>query len=1158
MSALIAALEGDTLPATGDGAVGSRLQGAADSTSTLLNKVGSLGEGTVFDRMPHYPPGLRGLLTQGLDQFGFLNRAMGRGDAAAPEAEAINNVWRQKGRALQEDLKGYLREAQTALGESKVAARLRGAVDDLSNGKVQMNRITREEFFGEAVAHMRAKMTNNVMAEQEIKQRLSINGRTPEQVDKLYSSVIKAAEASTRHMDNMFKQAVDKGLVDPKILQQDYGLPVMFVRGEIMRNRSKFENIVMRLLEKQPQEEWLRESGWVRDKVDAVGTTPAVEARTLEDIQADPVLWNQALREWNGELEHNLREQAATAWTAAELKLERAINEVDALTEGLKLHESDKKVKTVLAAKTRARAMEANWQARNLGYAKGRAEAAEARLQSLGKEYPDLLDLGEYAARKFEETGPAVDEALEGAMAAKKTKAEADGLVDFLREERSGPKDPESGKRPGKMVPGSPEYLEAMAKIDEALMARKVANAQLAEAEAALSAAATKQRNAVQFRESVVKEVDQYRRDKHAADTNEGIVEMLDIQRSRLDELHAKVAEARRAQVEGIQVWKEARKGLSIGRKELRQAKSQFRKTGRAFDAASKRTPKAEYAEKLARSLSGLDHYPSGMLLDEAPEIGRLKERRFKWNEELMAEAQREGMVESDLSYMMDRYTRDMGGRLALHDAFGGQSYSTLAAKADEELRQWVESVPKDHPERGARETMHEKGLKDFKYMWDRNAGKGTVEPTDMASFAVKTLMNGAYIRIAGGIWKAAIQDVATAIFTNPRFVSQVLTNARAYSKLLKEIDARVLNDADGRLEGLRQIKVLMASMENASHTGVSQRAIGRGSALDQFGVGDGITRKMTRELEVGMQNVGDKVTWATGLNLVSDFTRRTAAFAHIADVAKFSKTPWDSLSHSRRAQLASMNIGGPEYAKIAEQMRKHSKKISGLVDPGIDQWDDPRMVEVFENFIVKAQNRSAYTESMGAVPVGLHDGSIYYKALGQFQSHAYMSLRFFLQAAVQRGAVTGDYYSGMAAFATSIALGTAMSMLRAYENGKLDEKLDSWTENPSTLAREMVDRSGILGAASPYFDMATKTGLGAHINNMLGTKFFDPGTKFSQNSAVASALGPAFGEAQNIYTAISNTVNGDFDKAGQKLLRLLPFNQQIRFLQEVDNSLNQ
>lgn len=1157
--ARLAAQDADSLPAKGTGIIGGSFQSVVDAGASLANKIGSLGNGTVFDRMPHYPAYLRGLLTQGLDQFGFLNRAMARGDAAAPEAEAINNVWRQKGRGLQEELKGFLREAQTALGESKLAARMRGAVDDLTNGKVQMNRITREEFFAEAVAHMRAKATNNVNAEAEIKQRLSLPGRSPEQVDVIYSKVLKAAEASTKHMDTMIRQGVDKGMVDPKILEQDYGLPIMFVRGEIMRNRSKFENIVMRLLEKQPQEEWLKDSGWVREKVEADAATgrAAVEARTWDDIQVDPTLYNQVLREWNGELEHNLREQAAAAWTDAETRMARSLDEVDAMTQGLKLATNEKKVKTVLAAKTRAREMEAGWQARNLGYAKGRADRAEARLLQLGRDYPDLLDLGEYATRRFEATGPEIDEALEAGMAAKARKTEADGLVDFLRDERSGPKDPVTGKRPGAMMPGSPEYVAAMAKIDEALQARTVANAQLAEAEAALTVAASKQRNAARFRDSVIKEVEQFRKDKHATDTNEGIVEMLEIQRQRLDELHAKVSEARRAQQDAIQVWKETRTGLGIGRKELRKAKAQFRKTGRLVEKLGKRTPKAEYAEKLARSLSGLDHYPGGMLMDEAPEIGRLKERRFKWNEELLREAQESGMVESDLSYMMDRYTRDMGGRLALHDAYGGQTYSTLAAKVDEDLRKWVEQVPEGHPERSARTAMHEKGLNDFKYMWDRNAGRMAVEPTDMASFAVKTLMNGAYIRIAGGIWKAAVQDVGTAIFSNPRFVTQVLTNGRAYGKLLKEIEERTLNDADGRLEGLRQLKVLMASMENAAHTGVSQRAIGRGSALDQFGIGDGITRTMTRELEVGMQNVGDKVTWATGLNLISDFVRRTAAFAHIADMAAFSKKPWGDLSKSRKAQLASMNIGEVEHRRLGELMKKHGRKHGDLFEPGVDQWDDPRMVELFENSVIKAQNRAAYTESMGAVPTHLHDGSIYLKALGQFQSHAFMSLRFFIQAAAQRGAVTGDYYSGMAAFATSIALGTSMSMLRAFENGKLEEKLDSWEKNPSTLAREMVDRSGILGAASPYFDMATKTGLGAHINNMVGTKFFDPGTKFSQNSALTSALGPAFGEAQTIYDAVSSTVNGKFDKAGQKLLRLLPFNQQLRFLNEVDNSLN-
>jgi hypothetical protein len=298
-------------------------------------------------------------------------------------------------------------------------------------------------------------------------------------------------------------------------------------------------------------------------------------------------------------------------------------------------------------------------------------------------------------------------------------------------------------------------------------------------------------------------------------------------------------------------------------------------------------------------------------------------------------------------------------------------------------------------------------------------------------------------------------------------------------------------------------------------------------------------------------------VTWASGLNLISDFVRRNAAFAHIADMAEFSKQPWDKLHASRKARLASMNIGAKEYAGIAALMKKHGTKHGTLFDPGIDQWDDPRLVAVFESSVVKAQNRSAYTESIGAVPTNLHDGSVYVKALQQFQSHAHMTLEFFIKAGIQRGAVTGDYYSGMAALAISTSLGTLMSTLRAYENGKLDQKMKDWEQNPSTLVREMFDRSGIMGASAPYFDAVSKSGLGNHLNKMLGTKFFAPSTRFSQSQGLTGLLGPAFSQAQSVYQGVSNVVDGQLDKAGEKFVRLLPMNQQIRLFGEIANASN-
>ncbi|KQP21337.1 hypothetical protein [Pseudorhodoferax sp. Leaf265] len=1163
--ARMATLEADTLPAQGAG-LGGLVQRVTDAGAGLANKIGSLGAGTVFDRMPHYPAYLRGLLTQGLDQFGFLNRAMARGDAAAPEAEAINNVWRQKGRALQEDLMGHLREAQMALGESAVSARLRGAVDELTAGNVQTNRITREEFFGEVVAQMRSAVTNHVNVESEIRQRLAAPGRAPEQVDALYRQVRKAGEAATLHMDTMIRRAVDKGMVEPEVLQKSYGLPIMYVRGAIMRNRSQFENIVMRLLTDQPQDDWLLSSGWVRDAVEADTATgrAATPARTWAEIQADPVLHNEVLRDWNGDTERNLREVAAAAWTAAETKLARAADEVEETMRGLKLIEHDKRKLSVAAIKSHARAAEAQYHGRKLGHALVRVEKAEANLARLQAKADDLIALDEAAKRTALENGNQLDEAAGRLADGATAHGEAQGLVNFLGDQKTTQATTRDAGAASGTWQGKRDAALAQEEIDrlnadlrEARAERSEAADYLAQARADVQQASRSYRNVRRWMDATDAEVQKYRASDLEARMGPGIREDLENTRVRLDDLQTKVRAVEKARQESLQLWKDTRRGLSIGRKELRQAQAEYRRTGRLVEMLGKRTPKAEYAEKLARYLSGLEQYPGGMLMDEVPEIGRLRERRFKWTEELLKDAQASGFVESDLSYMMDRYTRDMGGRLALHEAFDGRSYASLAEEADRSLRQWVEELPQGHGDRAAREALHAKGLEDFKYMWDRNAGRMSVEPTDLASFTVKTLMNGAYLRIAGGIWKAAVQDIGTAVFQNPRFVRHALTQAGAWRKLLKEIDARAAGDADGRAEGLRQLRVLMASMENTAHTGVSQRAIGRGSALDQFGIGDGLTRRMTRNLEVGMQALGDKVTWATGLNLISDFVRRNAAFAHIADLAKFTREPWETLSPSRRAQLASMNIGQAEHQRIGKLMQQHGKQFGPLFDPGIDKWDDVHMVDLFESSVVKAQNRSAYTESIGAVPTTLHDGSIYLKALHQFQSHAFMTLQFLIRPAVQRGAVTGDYYSGMAALATSLSLATLMSMLRAYENGKLDEKLQDWQDNPSTLARELVDRSGIMGAASPYFDMATKTGLGSHINAMFGTKFFDPGTKFSQNNALASALGPAFGQAQAIYTGIQNTVNGELDKAGQKFLRLLPFNQQMRLFAEIENSLN-
>ncbi|WP_208511951.1 hypothetical protein [Variovorax paradoxus] len=160
------------------------------------------------------------------------------------------------------------------------------------------------------------------------------------------------------------------------------------------------------------------------------------------------------------------------------------------------------------------------------------------------------------------------------------------------------------------------------------------------------------------------------------------------------------------------------------------------------------------------------------------------------------------------------------------------------------------------------------------------------------------------------------------------------------------------------------------------------------------------------------------------------------------------------------------------------------------------------------------------------------------------------MTTNNFMRAGIQRGAVTGDYLSGTAALGTSVALGVAVASLRGFMNGK--DKMQEWSDDPSKLAREVFDRSNLLGAVSPYFDAGSKL-FGGHINKMVGGKFFEAGTKYSQNNWYESLLGPWLGQIRGMGGAVNDVVNGDMDEAGKKLVRMIPLNQYIRLFQELD-----
>ena len=1139
-------------------ALGGRMSQIADNVFSKMLMGSPLG------RLKHMPPVLRGYLTQGMDQFGLLNRGMARGQAAAPEAEAFRNNYLHKGKALQEELGGILRKAQMDLGDSALAARAKGALDTMSHGKLQNGTLKREDFFSEVSADLSSYMTGDLNAEQKIKARLTQRGFDAEQTAKVYGRIKEASNAAKAHMDRFRDDAVRSGLMDPALdLGGGYGLPVMYVRGAINKDRSGFENLVLKLLSKQPQEEWLRGSGWVRDKVDAdpIKGIEAIEARTWDDIQQDPALLNQVLKEWNGEVEHNLREEAAAAWTSAETRLNRVMAEVEAMTDGLKLHEKDKKVRTVAAARTAARLAEAQWHERNLGTSMARVERAEAKVADIESKYPELFGLRDDARRQQMGDAQNLDSLSGTAERAAADAGESQGLTEFLRSERSeahatraGADDSWQGKRDKVLAQ---EQIDAInAEYKQAIRNREEAKELLATARGELKAASRNQRNADRW--AAAAEAKAKERAKHAseADLGPGMREQLEIERDRIDQLQAKVRKAEALRAEAIDVWKQARKGLGIGRKELRSAKREFSKTGRIAKKLGDRTPKALYVEQLSQHLSGMSKAPAGMLMDEVAESGRLKERRFKWTPELWEELTQKGFVESDLSHLMDRYTKDMGGRLAWHKAFDGVGLNDLARRADEDAVKWVESA-KDPKERQRRQELKDKGLKDLQMVHDRTLGKYDIQDTDPISWSVKAVQNGAYLRIAGGIAWSALQDIGTAMFSAPGFLKGLMTNANQYKRLVREYEeALASGDPHGRAEGLRQLKVLATSMENVAFTGVSTRAVGGGSAIDQIGVGHGITRAMTRNVEIAMNNIADKTTWLTGLNFISDYTRRTAMFVQMANLREWTKD-LSSLSASQRAQLASLGVGAPEAKRFQELFTKYGRTSGKLFDPGLDRWslepDGPKWTELFEIVMTKAQNRASYTESFGSTPPYLMDNGIA-KLLFQFQSHALMTTNNFMRAGVQRGAVTGDYLSGTAALGTSVALGVGVASIRGFMNGK--DKMQEWQDNPTKLAREVFDRSNLLGAVSPYFDAGSKL-FGGHINKMVGGKFFEAGTKYSQNNWYESLLGPWLGQIRGMGGTVNDVVNGDMDEAGKKLVRMIPLNQYIRLFQELAKSIN-
>lgn len=1096
------------------------------------------GIGKVFDhasplaRVWHYASDKgRETMLSLMDTGGRLTKGMTEGKPVL-SAEAIKATERQFLAGYQDRVMGHYRAANIAVGQSarETAVKSFGNSFRVSGNRGDFNRVAWADF-QDAVAAVRfSKMLEghgysgaSFAAKERVAIKFREKGFDPAQIEAVQAKVDAASKDVGEFLDRYKTRAIGEGLMDEKLdLGEFYGLPVLYQRGAINANPGTFKHILTRHLADNPPDEWLAEQAKRLGERDADGNPKGM---TLDELKADKAALARLMLEWRGEYEQALAAGSAALLSDLTRRVEQALTEFEVIQHGVRVGEREKRVATVNAAKASARRAEADYFAARLGTAQRHAVKADERVQELVKSYPDLLDFADDVVRQFEMAGENLDAVIPGLREKRVVKTQADALVDALRKERS--------------VTPPEQIAEAKLRLTEALAARKTANADLRAARAELDAAARESRHANRWLDAVTRRIDQSRKDLEARAEEPGLSAALARERARVDDLKAKAAEAEALRKEAVQTWREVRTGSKLSRAELRGL---LRSQGRAkklVKRVEKGTPMEAYIDDVIASLRGGERFPSGMLMDQVVESGRLKERRWKWSPQLWDELTRAGMVETDVMKMMTRYHDDLSGRIAVQKTLGTQNIEDVVKEIGDDY----DSQIAKHQQAGnvkaadALLRMRQKNIDDVRVLFDKVTGKARPggQGEESVVWWADTLRTLVYVGAAGGFVYSAVQDSATAMLVAAPFLPGLVRHAGSYRKLLKLAKA---HDPEAK-----ELKLILSSLEGSMHLPSEGSFLGEIAKHGELGFGDPKARAWSSKVEHALRVTSDRVNALSGLAKWSDLVRRTAALVQLSNLSEHAKH-YDTLSPGKRANLASLGIGAPEAKRLGQLFAKHGRKVEGVFTPGTTKWlDEPdgqEMVDVLQRALTLTQRRASYVPGYGAVPNLM--GKWYGAMLLQFQSYAFQFTHSFILAGTQRLLTTGDL-TFLGAAATQLATTVLVSQVRAAMRG---EDTEDWSQ--AKWASEIVNRSGALGFLAPYADAGIKLG-GKPFNDLVGAEVFEASSKYRNNNVVGSLLGPTVGYGNSVFSAAGSALAGDLEGASDKAFRLMPLNQEMKML---------
>lgn len=1145
-----------------------------------------------------------------MDLGGRLTRDM-LGGKAVTSAEALNALDRQVLRGYQDRMTDHYRAANMDLGQSgfrTTLGELGNSFRPIVGNTGDFNRVAWQDFQNYVVQLQAARMVaarsgaTHLLtdAKAQLAKALESKGFTPEQI-KAIDSRAEAAAKDLREFQDRYKQAaIREGLMDPASdLGDGYGFAMLYQKGAIDANPGVFRAMLVKKLATTPPDEFLAGFAARRMKPAAEGETP--KAMTLDELKEDRQAMADAMLEWRGDFEQAMATGAAANLSDLTTRVNRVLAEMEVMQYGTRAVEKEKRLTTVAQAKAAVAERMARHFRGRIERAANNVAASTHRQEQLSEALTELV-----ALREARETADslAVTATAPGRLVNREAdladaldaKADAKRGVDAAADARKAAQtDLASVKRMIETLDNQvgqearyqlallrkqaegiearlvPEALADMSVMDELArwagiqtdarevlkMTRDLEALAKGELRTASELAAKSRRHFDNLKaefgaasrrvRASTKHVEAInaKADRIAAERGKDLRMMDDLADHADDvwqDMEKLLGEATAARRRAVEEWKVMRKANAMSRAELKKLLRSQRKAKALQKRVEKGTPMEVYIDELVDALRGGEKFPEGVLMDTLPESGRLKERKLDWNLDELNELLAGGYIEGDLMKLMQRYQRDLGGRVNVQRTLGTQNFEDLRKAITDDY----DAMRKRHQDAGNHKAAEElvrlrdKDLADVQLLWDRATGKhrAGAESDAAGMWAANQVRNLTYLAQAGGFVFSAVQDTATAMLTTSGFLPGLVKHAGAYRKMLERARA---GDPDAK-----ELRLLLSSLESSTHLAGEGNLLGELHRHGELGFGDPKTRAWSTKVDAGLRTMGDRVGQLTGLSGWSDTVRRTAARVQLENLSRMVREP-EHMKPADRANLASLGIGDAELKRLGELMRKHGRKTADGFDPGLSKWrledDGDHYADVLGMALTLTQRRASYVPGYGSVPLLMNKW--YGAMLLQFQSYGFQFVHSFLLAGSQRALAAGDKRF-LAAAATTLATTVMVSQMRAFLRG---EDTTEWSN--AKWANEIVSRSGAMGQWSPYVDAGIKL-VGNPINEALGVEVFAASSKYRNNNALGSLVGPWFNYGNTVFNAAGAAFEGDFEGATDKARRLAPMNQQMQLFKAI------